>query len=67
MPKSNQRIERIKREACPGCRYNRYNMGAGYVERPGIDAVVTTDECWHLRTMPKYDRKLKQYTCGLNV
>ena len=37
-----------KKLRCVGCRSNRYNMGAGYVERPGVDAVVTCDECWNL-------------------
>lgn len=37
-----------KKKMCAGCRNNRYNMGRGYTERPGIDAVVTVDECWHL-------------------
>ena len=39
-----------KKKRCVGCRANRYNMGAGYVENPKYDAVVTCDECWHLKT-----------------
>jgi len=37
-----------KKKLCLGCRNNRYNMGAGFVERPSVDAVVTVNECWHL-------------------
>jgi hypothetical protein len=37
-----------KKKLCVGCRNNRYNMGPGYCEQPGIDAVVTCDECWLL-------------------
>jgi hypothetical protein len=61
------RRKRVLREACPGCRYNRYNMGKGYSERPGIDAAVTVDACWHVDSLPKYDRKTKKYVCGLNT
>ena len=39
-----------KKKMCAGCRNNRYNMGNGFVERAGIDAVVTVDECWSLET-----------------
>ena len=39
-----------KKRRCQGCRNNRYNMGAGYVERKGIDAPVTCSECWSLAT-----------------
>jgi len=38
-----------KRKLCVGCRNNRYNMGRGFVERAGIDAVVDVDECWSLK------------------
>lgn len=38
-----------KKRMCSGCRNNRYNMGKGFVEREGIDAVVTVDECWSLK------------------
>lgn len=38
-----------KKKMCSGCRNNRYNMGRGFVEREGIDAVVTSDECWNLK------------------
>jgi len=37
-----------KKKRCIGCRANRYNLGKGYVERAGIDATVTCDECWSL-------------------
>ena len=30
---------------CSGCRNNRYNF-PGTCERPGIDAVVTSKQCW---------------------
>lgn len=39
-----------KKKMCSGCRNNRYNMGVGYSERTGIDAVVTCEECWSLET-----------------
>lgn len=39
-----------KKKLCSGCRNNRYNMGVGFVERPGIDAVVTCNECWSMKT-----------------
>ena len=41
-------IAMVKRTVCGGCRHDRYNMGVGYCERPGIDAPVTTTKCWHL-------------------
>lgn len=43
-PKTKEETKRL----CAGCRYERYNFGKGYVERPGIDAPVVTDYCWHL-------------------
>lgn len=42
--------KREKKKLCAGCRNNRYNMGVGFCERPGIDAVVTSDECWSLES-----------------
>ena len=47
-----------KKKLCAGCRNNRYNMGAGYCERPGIDAPVTCDECWNLASARVVQRKL---------
>ena len=61
------RRRRIMREACPGCPYQRYNMGKGYCERPGIDAEVNCDCCWHVDSLPKYNRKTKRFECSLNV
>lgn len=48
------REEKLKR--CAGCRYNRYNMGVGYVERPGIDAPVTVEECWNFESAIPADK-----------
>lgn len=61
---SNAWARMIQRTVCPGCRSNRYNMGKGFCERPGIDAVVTSDECWSLRSLPRYDRKQQRWVCG---
>lgn len=52
-----------KKQLCSGCRANRYNMGRGYVENPGIDAVVTVDECWHLASATVVS-KLVYYSPG---
>jgi hypothetical protein len=46
-----------KKKLCSGCRNNRYNMGVGFVERQGIDAVVTCNECWSLATAKIVKRK----------
>ena len=43
-PKTIQETKKL----CAQCRQNRYNMGRGFVERPGIDAVVMCDHCWLL-------------------
>ena len=59
------RRQRIIAEACPGCRYNRYNKGKGFQETKH-DAVVTCDCCWHVDSMPKYDRKAKRFKCPMN-
>lgn len=52
-----------QRDTCPGCRQDRYNH-PGLCERPGIDAVVTSQKCWHLdRTTVMYDRHKKAWVC----
>ncbi len=51
-----------KKEACPGCRNNRYNQPEGYCERPGIDAPVSGEGCWSLKRI-KWDKKEKKYVC----
>jgi len=43
-PKTKEQAKRL----CSGCRYNRYNMGKGLADRPGVDAPVAVDHCWHL-------------------
>lgn len=43
----NRKLDTKKRD-CVGCYNNRYNMGPGYCERPGVDAVVTSEYCWLL-------------------
>ncbi|MBK9497222.1 MAG: hypothetical protein IPO08_22435 [Xanthomonadales bacterium] len=50
--------KREKKKLCSGCRNNRYNMGAGFCERPGIDAVVTADECWNLESATVVKKKM---------
>ena len=53
----------IKQTICPGCRQDRYNH-KGLCERPGIDAVVTSDNCWHMRPENiQYDPFWKRYYC----
>ena len=37
----------MNKSHCKGCYNDRYNH-KGMCERPGIDAPVTSDECWHL-------------------
>lgn len=49
---------REKKKMCVGCRNNRYNMGVGFVERAGIDAPVTVDECWHLKSATIVKKRL---------
>lgn len=51
-----------KKKLCEGCRNNRYNMGKGFVERPGIDAVVTVDECWSFKTAKVVLKKKVPYS-----
>ncbi|MCK4668259.1 hypothetical protein KAU33_16020 [Candidatus Dependentiae bacterium] len=54
---------RIKREICPGCNQDRYNH-KGMCERPGIDAPVTCERCWHMTPDNiQYDRRWKRYYC----
>lgn len=53
-----------KKKMCSGCRNNRYNMGRGFVENAGIDAIVTCDECWNLESATVVMKKrvsLSQY------
>ncbi len=61
----SERIRRIQREACPGCRNDRYNH-PGMCERPGIDAVVTSAHCFSVPHV-KYDRKAKRFRCPVNT
>ena len=42
-PKSKEACKKL----CHGCRSDRYNH-KGLCERPGIDAVVTSEYCWSL-------------------
>ena len=49
---------RKSKKMCAGCRNNRYNMGNGFVERAGIDAVVTTDECWGFQSATVVKKKM---------
>lgn len=51
-------------QACPGCRYDRYNH-RGMCERPGIDAPVTSDECMFAERFIKYNRMTKRYKCRM--
>lgn len=38
----------MDKKYCSGCDQDRYNH-KGMCERPGIDALVTSDDCWHLK------------------
>jgi hypothetical protein len=51
-----------KLELCSGCRNNRYNMGKGYCERPGVDSPVTCTECWNLEGATVVRRRLVPYS-----
>jgi len=46
----------MNKKHCDGCYNDRYNH-KGMCERPGIDAPVTSDECWHLKTAKLVMRK----------
>lgn len=46
-----------KKKMCSGCRNDRYNMGVGFVERQGIDAPVTCEECRYLKEAQVVKRK----------
>ncbi len=60
MPRPKNLIE-IKHKFCHGCYQDRYNH-KGLCERPGIDAPVLSENCWHLKqTNLVYCRPLKQY------
>ena len=59
------RRRRIMREACTGCQQNRYNRGRGYQETPN-DAPVTCDHCWHIDSIPEYNRRTKRFICKGN-
>ena len=52
--KSNGR--KITKTHCSGCDQDRYNH-PGMCERPGIDATVTSKECWHLESAMLVKRK----------
>jgi len=55
-------IAMMKEKVCPGCRYNRYNLGVGYQESEH-DAPVTVTECWVIQTCPQYNRRSKTWLC----
>ena len=55
--------KRIKDEVCLRCDQDRYNY-KGMCERPGIDAPVTSDRCWHMTPENiDYDHRWKRYYC----
>ena len=58
-------VDMRKRDACVGCRNDRYNQPEGFCERPGIDAPVAGTGCWN-RHMIKRDRKTGRYSCPMN-
>ena len=47
----------MDKSKCEGCEQDRYNH-KGMCERPGIDAPVTSDECWHLKTAKLVMKKM---------
>jgi len=49
-----------KKRLCSGCRNDRYNY-RGMCERPGIDAVVTSDNCWSIDNDAVYCRAMKKW------
>jgi len=54
---------KIKDEVCRGCDQDRYNH-KGMCERPGIDAPIISDRCWHLTPENiHYDPRWKRYYC----
>ena len=53
----------IQREACPGCRQDRYNHPA---PGDGWNAPVTSEKCLHLNTLPKYNHLAAAFRCGQN-
>lgn len=40
-------MAKMNKKHCVGCYQDRYNH-KGMCERPGIDAVVVSNECWNL-------------------
>ena len=55
---------KIKSEVCPGCRQDRYNH-KGMCERPGIDAPVICEKCWHMTPDNiQFDRRWRRYFCA---
>lgn len=67
----NERLDRlegrIKEEVCRGCDHDRYNH-KGMCERPGIDAPVISDRCWHMTPDNiEYDRRWKRYYCKAGI
>lgn len=60
---TQSKIRMIKEDVCQGCFQDRYNH-KGLCERPGIDSVVTSENCWHLEQGTiLYDRYWKRYYC----
>jgi len=60
MPRPRSKAE-VARRLCPGCWKDRYNH-FGMCERPGIDAPVTSDYCFHNDpARAEYDRGKKRW------
>jgi hypothetical protein len=55
-----------KKRRCIGCRANRYNMGRGYQES-GVDAPVTVDQCWHLKSARAANKKVYYSPSDINL
>lgn len=60
MSKPKTRMQ-VKSKLCAGCYNNRYN-NKDTCERPGIDAVVTSNFCWFNDPRDAmYDRRAKEW------
>jgi hypothetical protein len=51
-----------KKKMCIGCRNSRYNMPAGFSERPGIDAPVEGTGCWNFSSAKIVMRRMVSYS-----